>query len=226
MIKIKYTQRLGDIVRMLPLALHYAELGEEVQILCNDQYHEIFQHVPYCKPVSAQTQGDWEGITHNPEIWPARFSEYRASGMPWLQFVYNLYPAVDVSPLFCTLTDKRLFQPTEAARKTFLDSYGTNYKIAFPTQWSEQSDPNVVLSKCPFAPDLIAVPPEIIAPNDPRVVTFRQADLPFWIEYAQEIYTCNSAPSIIAGAVRKKPYYHLCGPLEQDDWKAPNQIRI
>ena len=83
---IKYSQRLGDIVRCLPAAKYLSEQGHEVFFDCFPQYHGVFELVSYVRP-AVELRLDAEVL--DLEIWPNRYIEYRASGKTWTDFVYS-----------------------------------------------------------------------------------------------------------------------------------------
>ena len=78
---IKYSQRLGDIIRCLPACKYLADQGHEVFFDCLPQYHGIFEMVSYVKVGS-------KGDVIDLEIWPNKYQEYRFSGKTWTEFVY------------------------------------------------------------------------------------------------------------------------------------------
>jgi ADP-heptose:LPS heptosyltransferase len=80
---IKYSQRLGDIVRCLPACKYLADQGHEVFFDCFAQYQEVFEMTSYVK--AGHRQGDILDL----EIWPNKYQEYRASGKTWTDFVYS-----------------------------------------------------------------------------------------------------------------------------------------
>lgn len=79
---IKYSQRLGDIIRCLPACKYLADQGHEVFFDCLPQYHGIFEMVSYVKVGS-------KGDVIDLEIWPNKYQEYRFSGKTWTEFVYS-----------------------------------------------------------------------------------------------------------------------------------------
>ena len=78
---IKYSQRLGDIIRCLPACKYLADQGHEVFFDCLPQYHGIFEMVSYVK---VGNKGDVIDL----EIWPNKYQQYRFSGKTWTEFVY------------------------------------------------------------------------------------------------------------------------------------------
>ena len=74
---IKYSQRLGDVLRCLPAAKYLADQGHEVFFDCFDQYHGVFDLVSY---VRAGSKGDVLDL----EIWPNRYNDFIKSKKNWV----------------------------------------------------------------------------------------------------------------------------------------------
>ena len=77
---IKYSQRLGDVLRCLPACKYLADQGHEVFFDCFDQYHGVFDLVSYVK---AGNKGDVLDL----EIWPNRYNDFIKSRKTWHDFV-------------------------------------------------------------------------------------------------------------------------------------------
>ena len=229
---IKYDQRLGDVIRMLPLAKHYSDLGREVFIDCFMAYADILKCVSYVNHIR-------EGIklSSSPEIidlqiWndndSSRYIEFRKSGLDWMDFVYKDFPQVDRTIVF----DK--FFP--------IDSYDLpeKYALCFPIGCSQiyQWDINYIINVSLQYEKLYQVPVYFVV-NPENQSHFKKAGLktlwasklehlPNLIRNAEGLTTINTSASIIAGAVMNKNYYHFCEPSYnfQDDHKHERQIRI
>jgi hypothetical protein len=89
MITLVYNQRLGDVLRMLPAAKHLAQ-HDAVQIECFPQYAGVMDLVSYATWVAP---GEGKGERINLEIWPNRYNAFRQSGLSWMDFVYQ-HPAI------------------------------------------------------------------------------------------------------------------------------------
>jgi hypothetical protein len=87
---IVYHQRLGDIINCFPAARHFASQGEEVLIECLPQYASALDLISYAKWVAP---GDGEGEIMDFQIWPNRYNEYRNSGLCYVDFMYS-HPAL------------------------------------------------------------------------------------------------------------------------------------
>ena len=86
---IRYHERLGDVLRILPLAKHLSERGEEVFIECKDQYADILKCETYCKHWKIRTEYDESDKIIDRQIWPTRYEEWRKSGKWWEDFVFG-----------------------------------------------------------------------------------------------------------------------------------------
>jgi len=87
---IVYHQRLGDIINCFPAARHFASQGEEVLIECLPQYASVLDLISYAKWVAP---GEGEGEILDFQIWPNRYNEYRNSGQSYVDFMYS-HPAL------------------------------------------------------------------------------------------------------------------------------------
>jgi hypothetical protein len=82
---IVYHQRLGDILQCLPAAKHLAQ-HDEVQIECLPQYAGVMDLVSYA---TWAAPGEGKGERIELEIWPNRYNAFRQSGLSWMDFVYQ-----------------------------------------------------------------------------------------------------------------------------------------
>lgn len=80
---IKYSQRLGDVLRCLPAAKYLADKGHEVFFDCFAEYHGVFEMTSYVK--AGHRQGDIIDL----EVWPNKYEAYRKSRKTWTDFVYS-----------------------------------------------------------------------------------------------------------------------------------------
>lgn len=84
MTTLVYNERLGDVLRMLPAAKYLHEQGQgPVFVKCFEQYKTALDCVSYASWTDRE-QG--EGI--DLQIWPHRYDAFRASGRSWMDFVY------------------------------------------------------------------------------------------------------------------------------------------
>ena len=108
---IKYSQRLGDIIRCLPACKYLADQGHEVFFDCLPQYHGIFEMVSYVKVGS-------KGDVIDLEIWPNKYQEYRFSGKTWTEFVYA-HPEINKADSKDILFDKLNDAPAKGLPETY-----------------------------------------------------------------------------------------------------------
>ena len=108
---IKYSQRLGDIIRCLPACKYLADQGHEVFFDCLPQYHGIFEMVSY---VRVGNKGDVIDL----EIWPNKYQEYRFSGKTWTEFVYA-HPDINKADPKDILFDKLDDAPAKGLPETY-----------------------------------------------------------------------------------------------------------
>jgi len=108
---IKYSQRLGDIIRCLPACKYLADQGHEVFFDCLPQYHGIFEMVSYVKVGS-------KGDVIDLEIWPNKYQEYRFSGKTWTEFVYA-HPDINKADPKDILFDKLDDAPAKGLPETY-----------------------------------------------------------------------------------------------------------
>ena len=108
---IKYSQRLGDIIRCLPACKYLADQGHEVFFDCLPQYHGIFEMVSYVKVGS-------KGDVIDLEIWPNKYQEYRFSGKTWTEFVYA-HPEINKADPKDILFDKLDDAPAKGLPETY-----------------------------------------------------------------------------------------------------------
>jgi hypothetical protein len=218
---IRYRQRLGDIVRMLPLARHFAQQGREVIVDCLPQYHGLFAAVSYATPVFFYYSPPSHELI-DLEIWPNRYGEFRASGLTWAQFVYRDFPGVDPTAIvFDVPQDVSAYKlpPDYCLVSPFGYSQRRRYIWQSVLWFADRKygrDRTLILA------DKASVASSIADgwPASRFLCALTPAHLPALIAGAAKFLTINSAPGIIAGAVRKS--YHLlpeCDP--QDDWIVP-----
>ena len=218
--------RLGDIVANLPAARHLAETGHEVDFCCYPQYHSIFEAVSYCRPVdldALRRQADYARV-YTLEVTRGQYDAWRASRLKTREYVYRRYP--ELEPVLTT--------PPFFDRVPSVDEYQLpeGYCLASPFGVSQVTKVNGAWfrQQC-----------EALAPGPWYVLTDQKpgrrhewgipvharslAHLPGLIAGASTFVTINSAPNIIASAVRTT--WHKVdepGFGGQDNYEAPGQI--
>lgn len=210
MITLRYIERLGDVLRMLPAARYLAGQGEEVGIACSPQYSNVLDLVTYAKWLPEPA-----GEVIDLQIWPARYSDFRTSGKSWMDFVYAdpRIAGADRTLVLDNLPDR----PPAGLPETYnlLAPHGISQGFRYPLQFCfdrarEQLGEFVVL----HAPAVMAfyTTPHWSAPS---VVEMALA-----IRHARHFMCINSAPAILASAVRQNRPTHFLpqqGPWAQDN---------
>jgi ADP-heptose:LPS heptosyltransferase len=207
--------RLGDIVHTLPVAYHYHKEGWEVDYECGESYHSLFDLVDYVKPThpnNRKSNYDWVLCL---QVWPKRFDEWQTSKLPLFDFVYNQVKEVTDRKIRLNLKAD-INVPDIVKRST----------IVFPTGYSSTTRHN---------PRDIVKAAHSLFPNDPMIVIGEKAhglyELPSiphlvqWIHTAKNMVTVNSAPTIIASAIRDS-YHHVFEPDPMSNWVSNKQILI
>ena len=190
---IKYSQRLGDIIRCLPACKYLADQGHEVFVDCLPQYHGIFEMVSYAK---VGNKGDVIDL----EIWPNKYQEYRFSGKTWTEFVYA-HPEINKADPKDILFDKLDDAPAKGLPETY------NMVAPFGISQGHKRDPLQIIvearKKC-GADNFFVLCQEgteikglqtYTAPNIPELARA--------IRGAEEFWSIDSGQMAIAAGVRK-----------------------
>lgn len=228
---IKYHYRLGDIIRCFPIAKHFANRGDTVEIECNPNYHSIFKAVSYVKPCLPGTIHDG-ALVFDPQVWPARYEDFRKSGLLWAEYVYSLYR--EWRGMDRTIDFDQI---DAAAPKKGAYGLPEGYSLLFPFSMSSQpvslpcffrlAGERMDLDKAYLfmsEEQRSELQARGLEPSRMKTVT-SLAHLPALIRDAAEVMTVNTATTIIASAVRKH-YFHIVEPNNQDNWASPNQTPI
>jgi hypothetical protein len=219
-IVLVYHERLGDILRCLPIARHFASAGYDVAIECLPQYYGVFEAVSYARPTSPGR--DLKARRIDLQIWPDKYVAFRASGKSWEDFVYGLLPECD--GLDRSIVFDRV--PTMSAVEDHL--YGPQTAIVSPFGYSQtvKIAPHLI---CQYAFQTFGAPMRILAEerqaeaciaagwSESLFLTARSIpDLIRMLRDARQVMTVNSAPAIICNAVRSS-YWHIPSGTPQDD---------
>lgn len=207
---IRYHERLGDVLRLLPLAKHLPERGEEVFIECKDQYADILKCVTYCKHWKIGTEYAESDKIIDRQIWPTRYEEWRKSGKWWEDFVFGE------------------IAPEAVGRGIILDNQIIgqdlgDYSLVAPFGISQvvKHDPIEVIRKAVkmYGHENLVVlcPPEIEVGGLRCVSCASLSFMPHLIACADNFLGINSAPALIASAVREK-YDLIPTGISQDDY--------
>lgn len=217
---IAYSQRLGDIIRMLPIARHFAAEGNEVYIECLAQYHDFFDCVSYCKPslLCHRSSHDF-GMLLDLEIWPKRFDEFNASGHTWMDFVYGSNPllvGIDRKPVFDLIDQMPSLQDYGLpADVSIFSPFGYSQRKKYTLGNLAEAAKNRICGHMVTLAD--ASHAEMLGMAGIAILTApRSSHLPRLLRDARSVFTINSAPAIICGAVRTE-FWHVLSGHAQDD---------
>lgn len=190
---IKYSQRLGDVLRCLPAAKYLADQGHEVFFDCFEQYHGVFDLVSYVK---AGNKGDVLDL----EIWPNRYNDFIKSKKTWHDFVYS-HPDIKDADKTNIVLDKLDDKPSEGLPESYnlVAPFGisqTFYRnpLTLIQDAVKELGKESVFVLCP--PDI-----KIQGLNTYTAKSFEQ--MAKAIRGADQFLAVNSSPIIIASAVRR-----------------------
>lgn len=209
-ILIQYHERLGDVIRLLPLARYLHEKGDEVFIECKDQYADILECVTYAKHKKIEAQYDGFDHIFNRQVWPLLYDEYRESGKWWEEFVFGEYAPEAVG-------ERIVFDSIEKG-----DDLGVFDLVApFGISQVVRHDPMKVVVKAVslYGKDNLAVlcPPEFQISGIRTITAKSVSELPWIVASSRNFLGINSAPALIASAT-KDAYDLIPTGNEQDDY--------
>jgi hypothetical protein len=190
---IIYKERLGDVLRCLPAAKLLSDRGNEVFIDCYDQYEGVFEMVSYCKKGN---QGDQIDL----QIWPTRYDAFRASRKPWHDFVYD-HPEIKDAEKTNIVLDRLDDKPAIGLSETY-------HLIApFGASQSDYRNPIDIIRKAVnfLGKDSVYIltPPDIKIDGLQTYTASKISEMAKAIRGANEFWTINSSPAILASSVRK-----------------------
>ena len=209
-ILIQYHERLGDVLRLLPLAKHLSEKRNDVFIECKDQYADILECVTYAKHKKIESQYDGFDKIFNRQVWPLLYDEYRKSGKWWEDFVFGEYAPEAVG--------KRI----ELDRHILGPDIG-EYNLVAPFGISQivKHDPIEIIRKAIKlygAKNLVVLcPPDLSVGGIQSLSCEKLYYMPHLIANAQNFLGINSSPALIASAVRES-YDLIPTGNRQDDY--------
>lgn len=208
---IKYSQRLGDILRCLPACKYLADNGNRVFFDCLAQYQGVFEMTSYVKA------GFNQGEVIDLEIWPNKYDEYRKSKKTWTDFVYSncLINGAEKTNIVldCIGTGK-------------VDGLPDKYHLIAPFGISQnyQRNPLEIIQDAvkDFGKDNIVIlcPQEIGIQGLQTYTAPTIEDLAKAIRDADEFWAINSAPIVLASAVRhgkESKFWGQKEPFEADN---------
>ena len=212
---IKYSQRLGDVIRCLPACKYLKEQGHEVEFDCFEQYHGVFELVSYVKPME-QLSIDAEILEL--EIWPNRYLEYRNSNKTWTDFVYS-HPLIEKSDKTNIVFDRLNDNPAFGLPKDY------NLVAPFGISQGHKRNPLEVIveaRKKLGEKNFFVLCPEGVSIKGLECFTASDVEqMTKAIRDAREFWCIDSAPMAIARGVRKEKkvvyYRQTLEPYDKDN---------
>ena len=207
---IKYSQRLGDVLRCLPACKHLADQGHEVFFDCFAQYHSIFELTSYVKVGS-------KGDVLDLEIWPNKYEAYRKSKRSWTDFVYS-HPEIKDADKTNIVLDKLDDKPAEGLPETY------NLVAAFGNSQGFYRNPLDIITKArtDMGKDnfYVMTPPEIQIQGLSTYTAPSVSEMAKAIRGAKDFWTINSTPIVLASVVRRgKPTGFF---PQKNEWETDN----
>ena len=191
---IKYSQRLGDILRCLPAAKLLAEQGHEVFFDCQAQYQGVFEMTSYVK--AGHNQGEILDL----EIWPNKYEDYRKSRKTWTDFVYS-HPLIQKADKKNIVFDRLGEEPAEGLPESY------NLVAPFGISQGHKRNPLEIIvearKKLGEKDFYVLCPPETTIKGINCYTANSVEQMAKAIRGANEFWCINSSPMAIANAVRK-----------------------
>jgi hypothetical protein len=208
---IKYSQRLGDVLRCLPAAKYLAEQGHDVFFDCLPQYQGVFEMTSYVK--AGHEQGDVLDL----EVWPNRYEEYRKSRKTWTDFVYS-HPEIRGADKANIILDKLDKKPAEGLPEKY------NLIAPFGISQGHQRNPLALIQDAAkqFGRDNIIVlcPPEVKIEGLQTHTARSVEQMAKAVRDADQFWAINSAPVVLANATRRGKETRFWG--QKNEWEADN----
>ena len=211
---IKYSQRLGDVLRCLPACKYLADQGNDVLFDCFEQYHGVFDLVSYVKPMDKLP---FNSDIIDLEIWPKRYAEYRKSGKTWTDFVYSDARIKDADKTNIVLDKLGKERASGLPQKyNLIAPFGISqgYKIN-PLEFIQNAAKE-------FGKDNIVV----LCPEDIKISGLATYTAPSIeqmakaVRDAEEFWCINSSPVILASATRREKETRFWG--QKNEWETDN----
>ena len=212
-LRIIYHMRLGDVVRCLPIAKHFADRGWRVELETSPEYYGVQRLVSYCTLVSTGADLPPADRTLDIQIWPARAVDFESSGKTWQQYVYMLFPeGAEIEPTRIVF-DMLPMTPDRIDEEA----------LCFPQGYSQRfaHHPAVILDvahKLFAGCGVVAMGPSYHM--EPTIYGYARR-----VQRARHVLTINSSASIICSAVRAS-WHHVVSRHPNEEWHDPRQIRV
>jgi len=211
---IKYRERLGDVLRCLPACKYLADQGHEVFFDCFPSYNGVFEMVSYVRP-AVELRIDSEII--DLEVWPNRYFEYKKSKKPWHDFVYS-DPKIKGADKTDIILDKLGSEPPAGLPNDYhlIAPFGISqeYKYNFLTIIQD------AIKELGKEKTIILCPPEVRIEGLLTYTANSIEQMAKAVRDADQFWAINSAPIILASAVRRGKESKFWGqkePHEQDN---------
>lgn len=225
---IVYHMRLGDIIRCFPIARHFAAQGWQVFIECLPQYHGIFQAISYAVPVAPNTPEragpSWTRVL-DLQIWPTRYKEFRSMApMDWMEYVYGIAGLSDIPQDIVFDVEPPIDRATYGLEPGFCLLFPFGYSSL--ENYSLGDTMGAAAGVMPQEHTWMVLDPRQRDDMKPyalpvrRMTAMHLSHLPWLIREAAEVVTVNSAPAVIAQAVRKD-FWHIPVAVAQDNVRGP-----
>lgn len=191
---IKYSQRLGDILRCLPAAKFLAEQGHDVFFDCHAELQGVFEMTSYVKA------GHGQGDVIDLEIWPDKYEAFIKSRKPWHDFVYS-HPEIRGAKRTEIVLDLLDAKPAEGLPE--------KYHLIAPFGVSQTFKRNPITIIQDAVKELgkddtyVLCPPEVKIEGLCTYTAKSVEQLAKAIRGADQFWAINSAPIILASAVRR-----------------------
>jgi len=204
------------VARCLPLARYFAKQGRNVFVECKPEYHLLFFYVGYATPIAPGAVRDGaERI--DLQIWPRRFAEFEASGLNWMDYVYAPWPDCD---------RQIVFDRIEVVGTVRVPAWVYYSCLVFPNGYSQRNPPDprwVILKAHSLFP---GVPICVVGKGELGCHELGSIpELVAWIAAAKHVLTVNTAPSILASAVRDT-WHHVPDLDPRHDWQHPRRTVV
>lgn len=208
---IKYSQRLGDVLRCLPAAKHLADKGYEVFFDCFAQYHGVFELTSYVKA------GHRKGDVIDLEVWPNKYEAYRKSRKSWTDFVYS-HPDIKEADKTNIILDRLNDNPAKGLPE--------DYNLVAPFGISQGFYRNpleiIVNARKEMGKDnfYVMTPPDIKIDGLNTYTAPSVEEMAKAIRGAKQFWAINSTPIILASAVRKEKQTGFFP--QKEEWESDN----
>lgn len=224
----KSRRGLGDALFCMPACLHLAKRGIDAFIECPEKFHDIFQLVSYTRA--------WRPNYGTPvKVFDTTLLDFHFSKVKIKDYVSAAFQELKDVPRGQNVTFD-LYSNVE------IPDYGLPkpYIVISPFGYSQYRNPSPEWFMAEVS-RRFGHTRNVFCLTDkqrhglpcPPLIAKSVAHLPKLLAEADEVFTVNSSPSIIAAAVRQKPYYHIHDwGYDTDDvdarcnYESPNQIVI